>query len=98
MVLGVVAMLVAMLLAASAPASAQAVTYYGIDDGYGYGDTTASGDAFDPYGSTAAHPYLPFGTVIPVTGANGTEDVVVNDRCACELDVTKGVWERIGPI
>jgi rare lipoprotein A len=76
----------------------QAMTYYGIDDGYTWGDITASGQAFDPYGQTAAHPTLPFGTVVPACGPSGCVDVTINDRCACDLDVTKGVAQEIGMI
>jgi rare lipoprotein A len=92
-----VALVTVLLLILTLNEDASALTYYGVDDGYTYGATTASGDPFDPYGSTAAHPSLPFGTVIPVCGPDACEDVTVNDRCgACDVDVTKGVAERIG--
>jgi rare lipoprotein A len=88
----------ALVLATFAPKDAAAMTYYGIDDGYGYGDVTASGEPFDPYGQTAAHPTLPFGTVVPACGPSGCVDVTINDRCACDMDVTKGVAQEIGMV
>lgn len=96
--LAVLGLCIVIVLAIVVVRNADAMTYYGIDDGYGYGDITASGDPFDPWGSTAASPDLPFGTVINVCGPLACEDVVINDRCACELDVTKGVALRIGLI
>lgn len=70
-------------------------TFYGVLDGYGPWNTTASGEPFDPYAMTAAHPYLPFGTVLTVC-LDGCVEVVVNDRCACSLDLTYGAAQKIG--
>ncbi|MCB9944973.1 MAG: septal ring lytic transglycosylase RlpA family protein [Geminicoccaceae bacterium] len=46
------------------------------------GQPTASGEIFDPSRLTAAHPVLPFGTIVTVTNlANGRKvRVRVNDR------------------
>lgn len=47
------------------------------------GETTASGETFDPDAMTAAHPSLPFETVVRVTRVNGANQSVVvriNDR------------------
>jgi len=46
------------------------------------GQTTASGEPFDPGALTAAHPSLPFGTRVRVTRVDGEESVTVriNDR------------------
>lgn len=48
------------------------------------GETTASGERFDPDEMTAAHPRLPFGTVVRVTRLDGEENrsvvVRINDR------------------
>ncbi len=41
-------------------------TFYGIGDGF-HGQKTASGERFNAYRWTAAHPYLPMGTKIRVT-------------------------------
>jgi len=46
------------------------------------GRSTASGERYDPYEMTAAHPSLPFGTLVRVTNLFNNESVVVriNDR------------------
>lgn len=46
------------------------------------GNKTASGERYDPYQLTAAHPSLPFGTIVRVTNLFNNESVVVriNDR------------------
>jgi rare lipoprotein A (peptidoglycan hydrolase) len=46
------------------------------------GNTTASGEAYDLNGLTAAHPTLPFGTTIRVTNLRNSKTVMlrVNDR------------------
>lgn len=94
-VLAAVAMLATLLLATQA----SALTYYGVDDGYGPWNVTSLGDSFDPWGSTAAHPdpalLGTYQTVCAVT----CETVYVNDTCACpDFDVSKGVAVRIGLI
>lgn len=61
-------------------------TYYGkavyISDDL-HGRPTASGERYDRNKLTAAHPFLPFGTICRVTNvANGrTVNVRINDRC-----------------
>jgi rare lipoprotein A (peptidoglycan hydrolase) len=54
-------------------------SWYG-EDFQGY--TTASGEAFDLNGLTAAHPTLPFGTTIRVTNLRNSKNILlrVNDR------------------
>jgi rare lipoprotein A len=54
-------------------------SYYGKEC---HGGPTASGETFDMYKLTAAHPSLPFGTRVRVTNlANGASVVVrINDR------------------
>ncbi|WP_026412236.1 septal ring lytic transglycosylase RlpA family protein [Actinomadura oligospora] len=49
---------------------------------YGEGQSTASGEPFDPSELTAAHKTLPFGSRVRVTNKNNGESVVVriNDR------------------
>jgi rare lipoprotein A len=49
---------------------------------YSVGNRTASGDAFDANGHTAAHRTLPFGTRVTVTNPRNGKSVVVtiNDR------------------
>ena len=62
----------------SAPAGAQV----GIASYYKHGRTTANGERFNPYGYTAAHRFLKFGTRVRVTNLKTGRSVVVriNDR------------------
>jgi rare lipoprotein A len=63
------------------------------------GAITASGEPFDPYGYTAASPYLPFGTRLYVC-YQGCVTVRVNDRgpygYGRELDLSQAAAEVIG--
>lgn len=56
-------------------------TFYGMGDGF-HGNITASGERFDAYRWTAAHPYLPMGSKIRVTNQDNGKQVIVkiNDR------------------
>ena len=54
-------------------------SWYGRGDGFA-GQMTASGEIFDPTAMTAAHPHLPFGTMVTVTGPGGSVVVRINDR------------------
>jgi rare lipoprotein A len=57
-------------------------SWYGGDgDGF-HGRKTASGEVFDSNALTAAHPFLPFGTIVSVTHMDSDKEVVVriNDR------------------
>ena len=53
-----------------------------------FGVPTASGEPYDPYDFTAAHPYLPLGTELLVNHDGRSVVVRVNDRCSCELDLS----------
>ncbi|MGH3088440.1 MAG: septal ring lytic transglycosylase RlpA family protein, partial [Rubrobacteraceae bacterium] len=63
------------------------------------GATTASGEPFDPYGYTAAHKTLPFGTMLEVC-YQGCVVVRVNDRgpfiAGRDLDLAQGAADAIG--
>jgi rare lipoprotein A len=50
------------------------------------GKPTASGQAYDPYGLTAAHPSLPFGTKLSVSYSGKSVIVTINDRLPYESD------------
>ena len=69
---------------------------------YEKGKITASGEKFDPDALTAAHKYLPFGTVLRVTNpkTGKTIDVVVNDRGPFtkgrDLDLSRGSAIELG--
>jgi peptidoglycan lytic transglycosylase len=76
-----VAVLLACLLVLVAQVIAQAdpmvATYYA--NKYA-GKPTASGQLYDPYGFTAAHPSLPFGTRLSVNYGGKSVVVTINDR------------------
>jgi rare lipoprotein A len=68
-------------VAAGASGEAGVATWYGEDFD---GRVTAAGERFDMYGLTAAHPTLPFGSVVEVTDLENGHKVLVriNDRRA----------------
>ena len=72
-------------------------TYYGEELA---GSPTASGEPFNPYGFTAAHPYLPLGTKLLVNYNGRSVIVMVNDRgpygSDYELDLSSGAAQAIG--
>lgn len=79
----------------------------GVASWYGdahHGRRTASGELFDQDALTAAHPSLPFGTVVRVTNLrNGkTVDVRVNDRgpviAGRIIDLSRAAARAIGSI
>jgi rare lipoprotein A len=72
-------------------------TYY--SDAY-IGSPTASGERFDTWGYTAAHPSYALGTVVRVTNLNNGRSVTVriNDRCSCYIDLSKAAASDIGMI
>ena len=69
---------------------------------YSAGSGTASGQAFQPDGLTAAHKKLPFGTRLKVTNPRtGASTVVtINDRgpftCGRDIDLSRGAARAIG--
>ncbi len=86
-----------LVLALSLTARAEPIlaSYYGEELA---GAPTATGELYDPYGSTAAHPYLPFGTVLEVCYQECTP-VVINDRnplSASDLDLSRAAADSIG--
>jgi rare lipoprotein A len=72
-------------------------SYYG--DEYN-GQNTASGEKYDATKFTAAHPTLPFGTILTVTNTQNNKQVVVrvNDRGPFKdriIDVSKAAAEQL---
>jgi rare lipoprotein A len=67
-----------------------------------HGSRTASGESFNAFALTAAHPYLPFGTRVRVTNLRNGKSVVVriNDRGPHTrgriIDLSKGAASVIG--
>jgi peptidoglycan lytic transglycosylase len=64
------------------PPTDKHVASYGLASFYEEGSKTASGEKFNPNELTAAHPTLPFGTLLRVTNVSNGRSVVVriNDR------------------
>jgi rare lipoprotein A len=64
------------------------------------GNLTASGEVFDPWDYTAAHPYLPFGTLLQVSYGGNSVVVRVNDRGPYihgrGLDLSQGAAYALG--
>jgi rare lipoprotein A len=66
------------------------------------GQPTATGETYDMYGDTAAHPTLPLGSIVRVVNPRNHRSRIVriNDRGPYiegrELDVSYGVAQRLG--
>lgn len=75
-------------------------SHYGVGDGY-HGQRTASGQRFNAYGMTAAHPSLPMGSKVVVKNRDNGRSVVVtiNDRGPYAhgriLDLSYGSFSKI---
>lgn len=89
------AIAVSTVLPFSPAALGTTATYY--SDAY-QGGRTASGERFNTWDYTAAHPYLPFGSVVRVTNLNNgrSVDVRINDRCNCGIDLSRAAAGEIG--
>jgi rare lipoprotein A (peptidoglycan hydrolase) len=65
-----------------------------------HGNEAASGEKFDEYAMTVAHPYLPFDTLLEITYNGNTVIARVNDRGPYEgnrgIDLSRGVAEQLG--
>ena len=80
--LSILAVLSSLLIPLKAEAAnCTSASFYGLGDGF-HGRLTASGQTFNAYGNTVAHPWLPFGTRLRVTNPSTGRSVVVrvNDR------------------
>jgi peptidoglycan lytic transglycosylase len=81
-------------------------TFYGTATWYGWadwGNSTASGEKFNPNAMTCASPWLPFGTILKVTLLENGRSVVVrvNDRGPFGggvIDLTVGAAKVIGMV
>jgi rare lipoprotein A len=64
------------------------------------GKPTASGQPYDPYSLTAAHPSLPFGTKLSVSYGGKSVIVTINDRLpyesASDLDLSWAAAQALG--
>ncbi len=90
------ALLLSVVVSGRAEAEPMVASYYGNELA---GNPTASGVPFDPYGYTAAHKTLPFGTQLEVC-LQGCVTVTVNDRGPFvggrDLDLSLGAAQAIG--
>lgn len=93
------ALIGAIALAASLPASSASTMLTSWYGPYFHGRTTANGETYNQYGNTAAHKTLPFNTKLRVC-YEGCVDVRINDRGpyigARELDLSYAAAKRIG--
>ncbi|MGB3790312.1 MAG: septal ring lytic transglycosylase RlpA family protein [Phormidesmis sp.] len=89
----------AALLLSFAPQKVQAepmhVSWYG--PGFD-GNYTASGEVFDRYSHTAAHPSWPFGTLVQLTNYNtgAVVTVRINNRSGSALDLAEQAARDLG--
>lgn len=97
LLVGLLSILVLVVMQRVAQAEPVLTSYYGTELA---GNPTASGEPFDPYGLTCAHPYLPFGTVLTATLNGRSVTVRVNDRGPYVpgrgLDLSLGAAQAIG--
>jgi rare lipoprotein A len=90
----------AMLSALPAHAAcSQIASWYGFESG----NRTANGERYDPWGMTAAHRSLPFGTVVRVTLDGRSVTVRINDRGPAawtgrEIDLSLGAATALGMV
>ena len=86
-----------MLALTNVPVNAQTATYY--SSKY-QGRRTASGATFSQSQNMAAHPSLPFGTLVRVTNRNNGKSVVVRivDRCRCSIDLSQTSFSKIASL
>ncbi|HFC04994.1 MAG TPA: septal ring lytic transglycosylase RlpA family protein [Rhizobiales bacterium] len=98
----IAAVVIGTAVVASAQLAQSAVRKVGVASWYKMGKITANGERFNPNGLTAAHRYLPFGTVVRVTNLRNGRKVVVriNDRGPFVknriIDLAYGAARRIG--
>jgi rare lipoprotein A len=89
-------------VAISATEASASGVMHGKASWYKHGKRTASGEAFNPGGLTAAHRSLPFGTRVRVVNKNNGRSVVVriNDRGPFIggriIDLSRGAAQSIG--
>jgi rare lipoprotein A len=97
LLVGLLSILVLVAMQRVVQAEPVLTSYYGTELA---GNPTASGETFDPYGLTAAHPYLPFGTMLTATLNGRSVTVRVNDRgpfvAGRGLDLSLGAAQAIG--
>lgn len=90
-----IASAITLALSTAANADRMRVSWYGpgFDGGY-----TASGEIFDRYGHTGAHPDWPFGTLVLLTNPDTGDSVTIriNDRSGGALDISEQAARDLG--
>jgi rare lipoprotein A len=71
--------------------------------GFESGNRTANGERYDPWGLTAAHRTLPFGTIVTVTYEGRSVTVRINDRGPAawtgrDIDLSLGAATALGMV
>ncbi len=98
----IAAVVIGATVVATTQAAQTATRKVGIASWYKMGKVTANGERFNPNGLTAAHRFLPFGTVVRVTNLRNGRKVTVriNDRGPFIknriIDLAYGAARRIG--
>ena len=87
-------LLLAMLIV---PAQARTITATVYDPWYAGQPDYCSGRPFRYWGVSAAHPWLPCGTLVTVTHKGRSLVVPIKDRCDCSsIDLSAGAAYRLG--
>jgi rare lipoprotein A len=77
------------------PATARPVTATVYDEWY-HNRITYCGQAYQHWGVSAAHPWLPCNTPVSVSHQGRQLTVRITDRCDCQLDLSAGAAHRLG--
>jgi rare lipoprotein A len=79
------------------PVQARTVTATVYDPWYAGRPDYCTGGAYQHWGISAAHPFLPCGTRVRVTHGNRSLVVPIRDRCDCNsIDLSAGAAYRLG--
>ena len=90
-------MLLLLLAMLAAPAQARTVTASVYSDLYAGRPDYCTGRAYQHWGISAAHPWLPCGTKVRVTHRGRSLVVPIRDRCDCNsIDLSAGAAYRLG--
>jgi len=89
--------LLLLLAILAAPAQARTVTATVYDPWYSGRPDYCTGRAYQHWGISAAHPWLPCGTRVTVTHRGRSLVVPIRDRCDCNsIDLSAGAAYRLG--
>ena len=89
--------LLLLLALLAAPVQARTVTATVYDPWYSGRPDYCTGRAYQHWGISAAHPWLPCGTRVTVTHRGRSLVVPIKDRCDCNsIDLSAGAAYRLG--